>query len=82
MLPSELRWKVQSYLRTPTAELIREAADNHEKDKCDMMPGIIRATNGDVEAAERVKEMLNEFWTCQGFVQVQCETQKMNKVKK
>ena len=33
LLPSELRWKVQSFLRTPTAELIRDVADRHEKDK-------------------------------------------------
>ena len=72
---------MQSFLRTPTAELIREAADNHEKDKCNMMPGILHATNGDVEKAESVRAMLDEFWTLQGFVLVQYETLKMNKTK-
>ena len=81
LLPSELRWKVQSFLRTATAELIREAADNHEKDKSDMTPGILRATNGDVEKAESVRATLDEFWTFQSFVQVQCETQKMKQTK-
>jgi hypothetical protein len=30
VLPTELRWKVQSYLRSPTAELIQEALEPYD----------------------------------------------------
>ncbi len=68
LLPSELRWKVQSFLRTPTAELIRDVADNHEKDKWQAVRNVIHMTNGDLDRVTGLIRGLEECYTLQGYV--------------
>ena len=71
VLPSELRWKVQSFLRTPTADIIREVADSYEKDKWQVVRNGILMTNGDLDRVTGLIRWLEECYTFQGFVLAQ-----------
>ena len=71
LFPSELRWKVQRFLRTPTAELIRDVADSYEKDKWQVVRNGILMTNGDLDRVTGLIRWLEECYTFQGFVLAQ-----------
>ena len=64
----ELRWKVQSYLRTPTAELIDELAEKWNKDKWQTVRNVIHLTNGEVERVSGVIRWLEECYTFSDYM--------------
>ena len=58
-LPSELRWKIQSFMRTPTAALIETARQPWLLMKEDVMTYVESKTN-EIEKLSEVREFLNE----------------------
>jgi len=63
VLPTELRWKVQSYLRSPTAELIQEALEPYDNYRNLIMRTFIRMTQGDAERVMYAQCFLDETLT-------------------
>ena len=63
VLPTELRWKVQSYLRTPTAELIQEALEPYYDYRSLIVRTFIRMTQGDAERVMYAHCFLDETLT-------------------
>ena len=63
VLPTELRWKVQSYRRTPTAELIVEALEPYYDYRNLVMRTFFRMTQGDAERVTYAKCFLDESLT-------------------
>ena len=67
LLPIELRWKVQSFLRTPLAELVEGLIEKWNKDKWQVVRNAILMTNGDVDRVSGLIRWLEESYTFQGF---------------
>ena len=69
LLPEELRIKVQTYLRTPTAEIMQEVIKPWEDCKADSLIDCMTETE-DPETLTRIHEFLERSFTFQGYMLV------------
>ena len=69
LLPEELRVRVQTFLRTPTAEILRPAIKVWEDVKADAMIDCMNETD-DQEQLTRIHEFLDKSFTVQGMMLV------------
>ena len=67
ILPEELRIKVQTFLRTPTAELMQKYIQPWEDCKVDAMINCLIETE-DQETLTRIHEFLERSFTFQGYI--------------
>ena len=67
VLPFELRMRVQSFLRTPTAEIIHAAIEPWQDCKAHAMLNCILET-GDPEVLARLEEWMDRTFTFQGVM--------------
>ena len=74
LLPEELRVRVQTFLRTPTAELLRPAIEAWEDVKADAMIDCMNETD-DQEQLTRIHEFLDRSFTFQGMMLVKTRLQ-------
>ena len=74
LLPEELRIRVQSYLRTPTAEIMREVIKPWEDCKADSLIDCMTETD-DQETLTRIHEFLERSFTFQGYMLVRTRLQ-------
>ena len=69
ILPEELRNRVQTYLRTPTAELMQKYTKPWEDCKAEALIDCMSET-GDQEQLTRVHEFLERSFSFQGYMLV------------
>jgi hypothetical protein len=70
LLPEELRIRVQSYLRTPTAELMREVIKPWEDCKAEAILDCVSHT-GDQEQLTSVHQFIENSFSFQGYILIQ-----------
>ena len=63
LLPEEIRWRIQTYLRTPSAQVVGEVIDDWQEYKFKTVRDIIRLTRGDVETVTSVITRLEVQYT-------------------
>ena len=74
LLPEELRVRVQTFLRTPTAEILHPAIKAWEDVKADAMIDCMNETD-DQEQLTRIHEFLDRSFTFQGMMLVKTRLQ-------
>ena len=69
LLPEELRIRVQTFLRTPTAEIVQEVIKPWTDCKAEAMIDCVSET-GDQKQLTRIREFLERSFTFQGYILV------------